>query len=292
MRLRSMLFVPADSERKFAKAKDSGADALIFDLEDSVAQSQKSAARALVASLLAKTTARAWSFWVRINALDTGLAVEDLCHVVQPGLDGIVLPKASGGEDVTRIGHYLEALEVRSSMAPGTVQLIAIATETPAAVFQLGSYAPAHSRLAGLTWGAEDLSAAIGASVTRQADGEWTHPYRLARSLCLLAAGAAGVQPIDTVYTNFRDSVGLDASCRQSRQDGFTGCLAIHPDQVAIINRCFTPSPEEIAAARRVVAAFAANPGVGTIGLDGKMYDIPHLKLAHRMIAATDAPST
>lgn len=286
MRLRSLLFVPGDGERKFAKATGCGADGLILDLEDAVAPSQKPEARRLVASLLEHRGTTAWSFWVRVNAFETGLTAEDLAAVVRPGLDGILLPKANGAQDVVRLGRELDALEAKAGLTVGATRVLVVSTETPAAMFNLGSYAPAHPRLAGLTWGAEDLSAAIGATTNKGPDGEWSHPYQLARSLCLFAAAAAEVAPIDTLYADFRDSDGLIASCRAARRDGFTGRIAIHPDQVAAINACFTPSGDDIAHARRVVEAFAAQPDAGTLGIDGKMYDIPHLKAARRVLAA------
>jgi citrate lyase subunit beta/citryl-CoA lyase len=286
MRLRSLLFVPGDSERKFAKADACGADALILDLEDAVAPSQKPEARRVVGELLDRRTTSPWSFWVRVNAFDTGLTVEDLAAVVRPGLDGILLPKANGAQDVVRLAGDLDALEAKAGMPAGAVRILVVSTETPAAMFNLGSYAPAHPRLAGLTWGAEDLSAAIGATTNKGPDGDWSHPYQLARSLCLFAAAAADVAPLDTLYADFRDNEGLIASCRAARRDGFTGRIAIHPDQVAAINACFTPSPEDLAHARLVVDAFAAQPDAGTLGIDGKMYDIPHLKAAQRVLAA------
>lgn len=286
MRLRSLLFVPGDSARKFAKAAGIGADALILDLEDSVAPSQKQTAREAVAALLDDRAPRAWAFFVRINPFDTGLTLGDLAAVVKPGLDGVLVPKANGAADIARIGHYLDALEERAGMATGTVKIAVVATETPAAMFALGSYTPAHPRLVGLTWGAEDLAAAIGATGNKEANGRWTDPYRQARSLCLYAAASAGVAPIDTLYADFRDAEGLETDCRRARRDGFTGRIAIHPDQIATINRCFSPSTDEIADARRIVEAFAAQPDAGTLGIDGKMYDIPHLKAAERTLVA------
>jgi citrate lyase subunit beta/citryl-CoA lyase len=285
MRFRSLLFVPGDSERKFAKAAQVGADVLILDLEDSVAPARKDAARAYVASLLDDAPARDWAFFVRVNALDTGRTLGDLAAVVKPGLDGLMIPKADGADDVARIGYNLEALEVRAGMEIGTVKLVVVSTETPAAMFNLGSYAAAPARLAGLTWGAEDLGAALGATDNKDAQGEWTFPFKVARAQCLFAAVAAGVAPIETLYADFRDIEGLARSCREARRDGFTGRLAIHPDQIATINDCFSPSEEEIAHARRIVDAFAANPGAGTLGLEGKMYDIPHLKAAQKTLA-------
>jgi citrate lyase subunit beta/citryl-CoA lyase len=286
MRLRSLLFVPGDSERKFARAKDSGADALILDLEDSVAASEKPAARAHVASLIGPVAKRDWTFVVRVNALDTGLALDDLAAVVKPGLDGLLIPKVNGAADLERIGHYLDALEAKAGMVSGSVRLAIVATETPKAMFALGSYAPAHPRLIALTWGAEDLSAALGATDNKEPDGSWTFPYQLARAQCLFAAAAAEVPAIDTVYTDFRDSAGLERDCRRSRRDGFVGRLAIHPDQVAAINQCYAPSEAEVAHARKIVAAFEANPGAGALAMDGKMVDLPHLKAARKILAS------
>lgn len=285
MRLRSLLFVPGDSERKLAKAGGVGADALILDLEDAVASSRKPEARAIAAHAIDEAP-RPWALFVRINPLDSGLTLADLAAVVKPGLDGVVVPKAESAADIVRIGHYLDALEQRAGMTPQEIKIAVVATETPAALFALGSYAPAHPRLAALTWGAEDLGAAIGATANREDDGGWTEPYRHARSLCLFAAAAAEVAPVDTLYADFRDLEGLERDCRRSRRDGFTGRLAIHPDQVAIINAAYSPSENDIAMARRVVAAFEAAPDTGTVGIDGKMYDLPHLKAARRTLAA------
>jgi citrate lyase subunit beta/citryl-CoA lyase len=286
VRLRSLLFVPGDSERKFDKARSLAADGLILDLEDAVAPQRKPEARKLLAKMIAPAAGRDWNCWVRINSFDTGLALEDLAATVMPGLDGILMPKANGSEDVVRLGHCLDALEAKTGVAPGHVKILVVATETPTAMFNLGSYIPRHPRLAGLTWGAEDLSSAIGAITSRSPDGAWNFPYQLARAQCLFAASAADVAPIETLYTDYRDSAGLAASCQAARRDGFTGRIAIHPDQVATINRCFTPSDLDVAHARRVVDAFAAQPEAGTIGIDGKMYDIPHLKQAERVLAS------
>ena len=286
MRLRSLLFVPGDSDRKFARATTSGADALILDLEDSVAPPRKAAARAHVASLLDDRSARDWSFFARVNALDTGLALEDLAAIVKPGLDALLIPKANGAEDILRFGHYLDAFETKAGMAPGSVKIAVVATETAKAMFALGSYAPPHPRLVALTWGAEDLAAALGATDNKEDDGAWTFPYQVARASCHLAASAAEVAALDTIHADFRDIEGLGRECRRSRRDGFVGRMAIHPDQVATINRCYAPSEAEIAHARRIVEAFAANPGAGTLGIDGKMVDIPHLKAARKTLAS------
>jgi citrate lyase subunit beta/citryl-CoA lyase len=286
MKLRSLLFVPGDSERKFARGRESGADALILDLEDAVAPSQKAAARAHVAALIDQEKTRAWAFFVRVNALDTGLTLDDMAAVVKPGLDALLIPKTDSAADVTRIAHYLDALEARSGMSQGSVKLAVVCTETPKAMFNLGSFAPAHARLVGLTWGAEDLSAVLGATDNKEADGTWTFPYQVARAQCLFAAAAAEVAPLDTLFVNFKDTEGLERDCRKSRRDGFSGRIAIHPDQIATINRCYAPSEAEIAQARRIVEAFEANPGVGTLGIDGKMYDVPHLKAARKTLAS------
>jgi citrate lyase subunit beta / citryl-CoA lyase len=281
-----MLFVPGDSDRKFAKAAGIGADALILDLEDSVAPSMKIEARAKVAALLDDRTPRDWLFFVRVNPFDTGMTFDDMAAVVKPGLDGLLIPKADGAPDIVRIGEALDRLEAAAGMVIGTVKIAVVATETANAMFNLGSYTPAHPRLVALTWGAEDLAAALGATANKEENGEWTSPYLLARNMCLFAASSAQVAPLDTLYTNFRDSEGLERDCRRARRDGFTGRIAIHPDQIAIINACFSPSAEEIAEAQVIVDAFAAQPDAGTLGINGKMYDIPHLKAAQKTLAS------
>jgi citrate lyase subunit beta/citryl-CoA lyase len=286
MRLRSLLFVPGDSDKKFAKARESGADVLILDLEDSVAPSMKDTAREMVQGWLDQAGQVKPALFVRINPLDTGLTLADLSAVVRPGLAGILVPKANGAHDIERIGHYLDALEQRSGITQGTVKIAVVSTETPAAMFALGSYQQAGERLVGLTWGAEDLGAAIGITDNKEPDGSWTFPYQVARAQCLFAAAAANVAPLDTLYANFKDPEGLEADCRRARRDGFIGRVAIHPAQVETINRCFSPSEEEVAFARRVVDAFAANPDAGTLGIDGKMVDIPHLVAARKTLAA------
>jgi len=286
--LTSLLFVPGDSEKKYLKAQESGADGLILDLEDSVAPANKAAARALVAGWL-QGASPGPDLWVRVNALDTGLTTADLAAVVRPGLRGILLPKANGAEDLERVSHYLDALEAAAGLAPNTVRIIVVATETAAAMFNLGSYRPGHPRLAALTWGAEDLSAVTGSTDNKDPDGSWSQPYQLARSLCLFAAAKAEVAALDTLYADFRDDAGLNASCRISRRDGFAGRLAIHPAQVSGIQAAFAPSAEDLALAMRIIAAFEADPGLGTIGIDGKMYDIPHLKQARRTLASVEA---
>lgn len=289
MKLTSLLFVPADSPRKMDKARGAGAAGLILDLEDSVAPPSKAAARdGLGAWIDAAERPRDWALWVRVNALDTGLTAADLAAIVRPGLDGVMLPKAQGGADVARLADMIAPLEAAAGMTAGAVRILPLVTETPGALFALASYAPAHPRLAGLTWGAEDLSAAVGATSHTGADGDWTDPYRLARSLCLFAAAHAEVPAIETLYADFRDAEGLAASCRAARRDGFAGRLAIHPAQVAPIEEAFAPTEAEIAHARRVVAAFEADPGRGTVGIEGRMVDIPHLKQARRLLDSLD----
>ena len=272
-RLRSLLFVPGDRPERMAKALTLGADALILDLEDSVALANKPAARAAVADFLGQ--ARGTILFVRINPVDSGFADDDLSAVLPVRPDGIVLPKAEGAAS-------LAALDARLD---GDTMILPIATETPAAIFGLGSYGGVTPRLAGLTWGAEDLPAAIGASTSREGDGSYTAPYQLARSLTLFGAHAAGVPAIETVYPDFRDIDGLAAYAARGRRDGFTGMMAIHPTQVSVINAAFTPSPEEIARAQAVVDLFAANPGAGALSLDGRMVDAPHLKAAKALLA-------
>ncbi|GLK42978.1 MULTISPECIES: HpcH/HpaI aldolase/citrate lyase family protein [Novosphingobium] len=286
MRLRSLLFVPGDSEKKFAKASQTAADVLILDLEDSVAPAVKPEARGIVAGWLDRAGEVGAALFVRPNPLDSGLIDDDLAAVVRPGLAGLLIPKANGAEDIAEIARKLDRLEAEAGMAAGTVKIAVVSTETPLAMFNLQSYTPPHPRLVGLTWGAEDLGAAIGATDNKEPDGSWTFPYQVARAQCLFASASAGVVPIDTLFANFRDPEGLEADCRKARRDGFLGRIAIHPDQVDTINRCFSPSEEEVAHARRIVDAFAANPQLGTIGIDGKMFDIPHLKAAHKTLAA------
>ena len=289
MILRSMLFVPGDSERKLAKGEGSAADALILDLEDSVAPDRTAVARGLVRAYLASRPERTrQQLWVRINPLATAKALPDLAAIVGGAPDGILLPKPDSAADIVVLDHYLTALEAREGLPPGGIRIIPVATETARAVFALGSYAGCSPRLAGLTWGAEDLAAALGASTNQAPGGGYAFTYELARSLCLAGAAAAAVQAVDTVFVNFRDPAGLAAECRQSRQLGFTGRLAIHPDQAAPINAAYSPDAAEIAFAHRVVDAFAASPGTGVVGLDGKMFDMPHLKQAQRLLAMAE----
>jgi len=276
MRLRSLLFVPGDRPERFDKAAASGADALILDLEDSVAASAKDAARAAVAARL-RTERGGVAVFVRINPLDTDLSSEDLVALRGLSPDAIVLPKAEGAASVRLLAERLTEAGIDAPILP-------IATETPAAIFQLGSYAGCGVALAGLTWGAEDLPAAIGAATSREDDGRYTAPYEMVRSLALFGAHAAGVPAIETVYPAFRDVEGLAAYAKRAARDGFTGMMAIHPAQVATINAAFTPDAAQIAHARAIVAAFAAQPEAGALQVDGRMVDAPHLKQARRIL--------
>lgn len=284
MILRSLLFVPGDSERKLARSETSRADALVLDLEDSVPADRTAAARALVLDYLRAHPNRAkCRLWVRINPLSRPNALPDLAAIVAGAPDGILLPKVTSANDVITLNHFLSALEAREEIAPGAVKIIAVATETPAVMFALGGFAGCSPRLAGMTWGAEDLSAALGASTNRTGDGSLEFTYQLARSLCLLAAVAADVQPIDTVSVNFKDADALKKESVAALRAGFTGKIAIHPDQVDVINSAFTPSAEDVAHANRVIQAFSG--GAGTVALDGRMLDMPHLTQARRVLA-------
>lgn len=277
MRLRSLLFVPGDRPERFGKAMASGADAVILDLEDAVAPSAKGRARDAVAALLAGAggdRTAPCAIFVRINPLETADIADDLAAAA--GADAIVLPKAEGAESVVRLDALLEQ--------PDTL-ILPIATETPKAVFQLGTYAGSSKRLCGLTWGAEDLPAAIGAATSREPDGRYTPPYQIVRAMALFAAHAAGVAALDTVYPVLDDADGLAAYAARAARDGFTGMLALHPAQIDAINSAFTPSAAAIEAARRIVEAFAHAPGAGALQVDGRMVDAPHLKQAQRMLS-------
>lgn len=280
--MRSLLFVPADSERKLARAPQSGADALILDLEDSVIPANRPAARRQARNFLDSTGSVELRRYVRINPLPSGIALDDLAAVMPGKPDGVLLPKCVPG-DLQTLDHYLAAFEAASALSPGRVRIIAIATETPAAMFALGGYGGLSPRLEGVTWGAEDLAACLGGN-NRRASGAYDDVYRLARSLCLLGAANAGAIPIDTIYTDFKDDDGLAAECAAARRSGFAAKMAIHPAQIPIINRAFTIGQDELAWARKVVRAFANNPDAGTIALDGKMVDKPHLTLARRLL--------
>lgn len=277
-RLRSLMFVPGDRPERMRKAINSGADALILDLEDSVALSAKEAARAEVATFLAEA-GRDVALFVRINPLDGGLADADLDAVIGSRPTGIVLPKAEGAASMIDLDRRMRERGDEDGL------ILPIATETPRAIFRLGEYAGSSARLIGVTWGAEDLPAAIGAISARHEDGSYTPPYEIARSLTLFAAAAADVAPIETVYPAIRDIDGLAAYAARGARDGFLGMMALHPDQVLVINAAFTPSDAAIAHARAVVAAFQDSPGAGVLVLDGKMIDSPHLKRAQALLA-------
>lgn len=285
--IRSMLFVPSDSEKKLTRAGSSGADILVLDLEDSVLPDRKPLARDMTYDYL-RAAAKRTGLWVRVNDLASGEILKDLARIVPAGPAGIILPKIRGPEDVQTVGCYLDALEVAHDVQPGSIRMLVLVTETPSAILRLGELVreSAHPRITGLMWGAEDLSSALGAGDPRTAEGGWRPTYEHARIQCLLASHALGVEAIDTVYVNYRDPEGLRKSCHASRYDGFTGRVAIHPDQVPIINEAFSPTTEEIALARRIVDAFTS--GAGAVSLDGKMYDIPHLKAARRLLAAVE----
>jgi citrate lyase subunit beta/citryl-CoA lyase len=285
--MRSLLFVPGDSPRKLEKGLSSGADVLLIDLEDSVALPAKADARRTTLSFLAASLPLAGRprLYVRVNGLTTGLTDADLDGIMPAAPDGIVLPKAVGGQDVSHLGAKIAVREAEFGLADGGTRILAIATETARGVFALGTFAGSSHRLMGLTWGAEDLSADLGAETNRRDDGLYADPYRLARSLTLMGAAAAEVEAIDSVYTHFRDLEGLATECREARRDGFVAKMAIHPAQVPVINEAFTPSPEALARAQAVVDAFAADPGVGVVGVDGEMLDRPHLKRAQRVLA-------
>lgn len=278
MKLRSLLFVPGDRPERMEKARGLEADALIIDLEDSVALTRKADARSAAADFLSRTRGALRRF-VRINPLDTDLADQDLEAVMGAQPDALVLPKAEGAASIRDLDQRLARLgDVFPPVLP-------IATETPKAVFRLSEYAEVADRLIGLTWGAEDLPAAVGAFTARQDDGSYTPPYEVVRSLTLFGAAAAGVAPIETVFPAFRDFDGLAKYARRGMRDGFVGMMAIHPAQIAVINAAFTPTREALDHARAVVSAFEANPDAGAIVLDGKMIDAPHLKQALRLLS-------
>ena len=284
--MRSLLFVPADSERKIAKALSAGADALILDLEDSVAPDRRPQARKLAAEFIHATMTQPQrpKLFVRINPIDSADAEADIAEVVLAGPDGIVQPKPNSGHDVQRLSIALGHAEERAARRHPT-RILPIVTETPTSVLQLSTYIGASSRTIGMSWGAEDLSAVVGSLSSRTPDGMLTSPYRLVRDLCLLTAAAADVQPIDTVFVNFRDTKGLRVEAQEAARDGFTGKIAIHPDQVGPINEVFTPSAEEITHAETVVRVFASDPEAGVVSLNGLMLDRPHLKLAQKVLA-------
>ncbi len=282
--MRSLLFVPGDSEKKLEKGLSSEADVLLIDLEDSVSGERKEVARKIAADFLTANRDRPPRLFVRINDLASGFADEDLAAVMPSMPHGILLPKSNSGKDVTRLSAKLNVHEARAGIAEGSTQILAIITETAIGTLSATSYPDASKRLIGLSWGAEDLSAAIGARTPRDAAGHYTDVFRLARAVTILGASAAEVAAIDTVYINYRDDAGLTCECEEAERDGFTGKLAIHPAQVPIINRAFTPSAEAVEHARKIIDAFGENPSAGVIGIDGQMFDRPHLRRAERLV--------
>jgi citrate lyase subunit beta/citryl-CoA lyase len=285
--MRSYLFVPGDDERKLAKSLTSGADALILDLEDAVSPERKATARAMTAEFAAAHRgAHGPRLFIRVNGLDTGLTIADLAAVVRSGPIGIMLPKCAGAADIALMSNYLDALEARDGIEPGSVGLFPIVTEEARALFGISSYRDVPAgRLLAMLWGGEDLAADIGASANRTATGDYQAPFQMARSLCLFAAASAGVAAVDAVYTDFRDMAGLEAEARVAAETGFSGKAAIHPGQIEVINRVFTPDAAALEWAEAVMAAFAGNAGTGVASLNGKMLDRPHLRLAERLIA-------
>jgi len=285
--MRSLLFIPGDSPRKLDKGLTSGADVLLLDLEDSIAPDGKAAARDTTLAFLreAQPVAPRPRLYVRVNGIDTGLIDADLDAVLAGKPDGIMLPKAEGGASIVHLDAKLTAREPMHGIANGASFIVALTTETAKAMFLAGTYAGASPRVAGLTWGAEDLSAELGAEANRDANGNFLDPYRLARTLCLVGAAAAQVPAIDTVYIDFRNESGLRRECEEARRDGFTGKLAIHPAQVPVINEVFTPAAEALAHAQAVIDAFAAAGGAGVVGIGGVMYDRPHLAKAKQLLA-------
>jgi citrate lyase subunit beta/citryl-CoA lyase len=284
--MRSLLFVPADGGKKLDKAMASGAHAVIIDLEDSVTTDRKPEARKLALAFLkeagkAKQRPR---LFVRVNGLETGMIDDDLDAVVPGAPDGILFPKAEGGPTVTHVDAKLTAREAIADLAEGHVKILAQNVESAAGFFTAGSYRGSSKRLIGVTWGPEDLSAELGAEANRDSTGRLTEPYRLARSVCLFSAAAAKTPAIETVFVDFRNEEGLRKDTEDAKRDGFVGRLAIHPAQVPIINAVFEPSPEQIAHAKKIIAAFAAQPGAGAVGIDGKMFDRPHLVRAQALL--------
>jgi citrate lyase subunit beta / citryl-CoA lyase len=283
--MRSLLFVPADSEKKLTRGLESGADVLIVDLEDSVSPEAKGKARGMAAEFIAGNRDRpSPSFYVRVNDLSTGLTDDDLAAVIPARPAGIMLPKCNGGEDAGRLSVKLRVAEAEAGLADGATRIIPLVTETAIGVLSARSYADPDPRVEALSWGSEDLSAAIGARATRDEAGRLTDVFRLARAMALLAASAADVPAIDTVFPDFRDLDAFRRSCVEAERDGFAGCMAIHPAQVAVINEVFTPSREAVEEAEAIVAAFAAQGNPGVVAIDGKMFDRPHLRRAERLL--------
>ncbi len=288
IRMRSWLFAPGDSVKKMAKAAEGDADIVIFDLEDAVVESGKEGARASIAEFLSdKSEDERARLWVRINPLDGPWAADDLAAVIPARPGGIMLPKSRGRHDVEELDRLITPLEDENGIATGSTPVIALVTETAAAMFTTGDYGGAP-RLAAMTWGAEDLADSLGAQSNKDFEGDFAFTYKLARSLCLLGAAAAEVVPVETIDTNFRDLQALRKRAIEVRRQGYRGMLAIHPAQVPVINEAFTPSDEEVAEAREIVDLFEANPGAGTIGWKGGMLDRPHLSRARQLLAQVE----
>jgi citrate lyase subunit beta/citryl-CoA lyase len=288
--MRSLLFVPGDSEKKLEKGFGAGADVVIVDLEDSVSPQNKALARDVAALFISSHRHRtSAAIYIRVNDLSTGLTDDDLAALVPTRPDGIMLPKSNSGQDVQHLAAKLRVHEAENDMADGAIRILPIITETAAGVLAAATYAKASPRLAGVTWGAEDLSAAIGARATRDESGRYTDLFRFARTMTILAASTAEVAAIDTVFPNFRDTAAFEAECAAAERDGFTGKMAIHPAQVPVINAAFTPSVEAVRQSASIVAAFEAAGNPGVVGIDGKMYDRPHLRLAERLLARARA---
>ncbi|MER8922252.1 CoA ester lyase [Mesorhizobium sp. M0802] len=284
--MRSLLFVPGDSEKKLDKGFGAGADVVIVDLEDSVAPQNKAAARDIAARFIAGNRQQTSSaIYIRVNDLSTGLTDDDLAALVPAKPDGIMLPKSNSGQDVQQLSAKLRVHEAENGLPDGGIKILPIITETAAGVLAAATYTGASARLAGLTWGAEDLSAAIGARASRDENGRYTDVFRFARTMTILAAGAAEVAAIDTVFPGFRDMATFEAECTEAERDGFTGKMAIHPAQVPVINAAFTPSAQAVQRSQAIVSAFEAAGNPGVVGIDGKMYDRPHLRLAERLLA-------
>jgi citrate lyase subunit beta/citryl-CoA lyase len=284
--MRSFLFVPGDSARKFESAKKTAADALILDLEDSVAPDQKAAARTITRGML-DARKGGQKLYVRVNALDTGLTLADLAAVMPGQPDGIVLPKCAGAADVNRLALYLDAFEAASGIEAESTRIVVVATETAQAVLKLHSYDGASARLWGMMWGAEDLAASLGSSRNRT-DGRYHSPFLLARDLCLISAAAAGVVAIDTIATDIDDLAALKDEAVAARRDGFLAKAVIHPKHVDVVNAALTPTDEEVAWARQIVRAFDDNPNSGVVKIDGKMIDKPHLRAAVKILALVE----
>ena len=293
MQLRSFLFVPGDSERKLKKAYATNADAIILDLEDSIATERKSNARQFVRAAINahnnRESKNSKKLFVRINGLVSSEYTNDLKAVVSPGLDGIVLPKVESFEDIEFVAKHLLGLEGPAGVKVRGVSIFALTCETARAVIKLNSFLDVHHRLKYLSWGAEDLRVDLRAANNRSDDGRWTEPFINARNQCLFAARATKSQPIETVFADYANLKGLEVDCLRSKRDGFSGRIAIHPSQIDVINRCYSPSETEIALAKRIISAFQKKPDHGAVGIDGRMYELPNLQAARDLLGKTQA---